>query len=289
MKAPCAAFALLVSLSASQAWAQERYDGPIIDTHAHVRFGEDDVVMPGQPVGAETILGLDAQAGVRVSGLIVVARAAQLAKTRSQNDAVIAAAAASQDRLFPIASVHPADGEAALAEIDRVAARGVKVIKLHPNTQNFDVGDPAVTAVVTRCSERGLVVLFDSYKPWDASEMGKFLLLAAANPKAKLILAHMGLAEFRETITFAKLRKLGVGESVYFDLSAIATTYANSPVGPELVWTIRQIGVNHFLFGSDWPVDTPAEAAQAVRDLGFTPQEQARIFHDNAAALLGLP
>lgn len=164
----------------------------------------------------------------------------------------------------------------------------MKVIKLHPNTQNFDVSDPAVAAVVERCGERGLAVLFDSYKPWDLSEMGKFVLLSVSHPKVKIILAHMGLTSFREALTFAEIRKLDIEPSVYFDLSAIATTYAKSPVSTELVWTVHQIGVEHFLFGSDWPIDRPADAVRAVRDLGFTPGEQRKIFHDNAKALLGL-
>jgi uncharacterized protein len=223
-----------------------------------------------------------------MSGIIVIARAGKMDRTRTQNDAVIAAAKADPDHFYPIASVHPADGADAMIELDRLAAAGVKVIKLHPNTQNFDVADPAVAAVVQHCGEKDLIVLFDSYKPWDASELGKFVLLAATHPKARLILAHVGFSTFREASAFAMLHKLGRASSVYFDLSAIAPFYANSPVAPELVWTIRKIGVEHFLFGSDWPVDTPAVAEQAVLDLGFNAQEQRLIFHDNAAQLLGL-
>ena len=62
------------------------------------------------------------------------------------------------------------------------------------------------------------------------------------------------------TSAFAMLHKLGRPSSVYFDLSAIALLYADSPVAPELAWTIRKTGVEYFLFGSDWPVDTPAIA-----------------------------
>lgn len=283
------AFSLSVAaIIASAAHADTGYHGPIIDAHAHIRFTDTDAVNPDQGKGTAPIAAIDDAAGVTQSALIVIARAGQMDQTRAQNDAVIAAAKASNGRFYPVASVHPADGADALAELDRMAAAGVKVIKLHPNTQNFDVSDPAVAAVVQHCGEKGLIVLFDSYKPWDLSEIGKFLLLAATHPQARLILAHMGFSTFRETVAFAQLRKLGMGQNVYFDLSAIAVVYANSPVQPELVWTIRKIGVEHFLFGSDWPVDTPAVAEKAVRDLGFTAGEQKLIFHDNAAKLIGL-
>ena len=279
---------LTAMLGASAAQADAGYHGPIVDVHAHIRFTDTDAVTSDQAKGTAPIAAVDDPAGVTQSALIVIARAGQMDKTRAQNDAVIAAAKASGGRFYPVASVHPADGVDAMAELDRMAAAGVKVIKLHPNTQNFDVSDPAVAAIVQHCGEKGLVILFDSYKPWDLSEMGKFLLLAATHPETRLILAHMGLSSFRETITFAQLRKLGIGQNVYFDVSAIAVLYANSPIQPELVWTIRTIGVEHFLFGSDWPVDTPATAERAVRDLGFTADEQKRIFHDNAARLIGL-
>jgi len=279
---------LTAMLGASAAQADAGYHGPIVDVHAHIRFTDTDAVTTDQGKGTAPIAAVDDPAGVTQSALIVIARAGQMDKTRAQNDAVIAAAKASGGRFYPVASVHPADGVDAMAELDRMAAAGVKVIKLHPNTQNFDVSDPAVAAIVRHCGEKGLVILFDSYKPWDLSEMGKFLLLAATHPETRLILAHMGLSSFRETITFAQLRKLGIGQNVYFDVSAIAVLYANSPIQPELVWTIRTIGVDHFLFGSDWPVDTPATAERAVRDLGFTADEQKRIFHDNAARLIGL-
>jgi predicted TIM-barrel fold metal-dependent hydrolase len=131
-------------------------------------------------------------------------------------------------------------------------------------------------------------VLFDSYKPWDANEMGKFMLLAIQHPQAKMVLAHMGYTYFREAVSFATLRRLGMGENVWFDISAIAPTFAGSPVQAELVWTMRKVGTGRLLFGSDWPVYSPAEAVKAVRQLGFTKAEQQQIFHDNAVQLLGL-
>lgn len=281
-------------LAAATLAACQRMDQPanesvaIIDTHAHIRLADDDAASSDQPIGTEALQRLDDEAGVTQSALIVMARRGDLEHTRAQNDAVIAAAAASNGRFYPIASVHPLDGDAALAELQRVRDLGVRVIKLHPNTQNFDVSDPAVAALAQRAGELGLILLFDSYKPWDASEIGKFLLLAVQNPQTKFILAHMGFAQFRETAVFGELDRLGLPTNVWFDLSAIAMTYADSPIEPELVWTIRHIGTDRFLFGSDWPVYTPAEAADAIRRLDLTPEERTQIFHDNAAALLAL-
>ena len=278
----------LVATGLVCAAAAAEYTGPIIDAHAHLRLGEKDGLLPTQPVGTDALREIDDKAGVRKSALIVMARKEQMDKTRAQNDAVLAAAATSDNRFYPVVSVHPADGDAALAELERVAKLGAKEVKLHPNTQNFDVADPSVGTVVEKCGELGLVVLFDSYKPWDANEMGKFMMLAIQHRKTKIVLAHMGFTYFREAVSFATIRRLGMADNVWFDISAIAPTYADSPVQAELVWTMRKVGIDRILFGSDWPVYTPSEAITAVRHLGLTEAEQRKVFYDNAAQLLGV-
>jgi predicted TIM-barrel fold metal-dependent hydrolase len=66
-------------------------------------------------------------------------------RTRQKNDELIALAKR-HTKLMPIASVHPYAGAAALEELKRLAGLGVKVIKLHPHTQQFDVTDSRVLA-----------------------------------------------------------------------------------------------------------------------------------------------
>ena len=283
--------ASLLSVGFASAADPQGYTGPVIDAHAHIRLGDDDAitgVTPPHPLGTDALRKVDDSAGVKVSALIVIARKGQPDKTRAQNDAVMAIAAASAGRFYPVVSVHPADGEAALMELERVAKLGAKEVKLHPNTQNFDVTDADVGAVLEKCGALGLAVLFDSYKPWDASEMGKLLLVAVQHPKTKLVLAHLGFTHFREAVSFELVRRLGMAENVWFDLSAIANTYAGSPVQAELVWTIRKVGTDRVLFGTDWPVYTPSETLKAVRQMGFTKAEEKQILHDNAAQLFGL-
>ncbi|EJL34248.1 putative TIM-barrel fold metal-dependent hydrolase [Caulobacter sp. AP07] len=273
---------------ATPALAADHYAGPVIDTHAHPRLTDDDGLLASHPKGIAPLRALDQAAHVERSALIVIARQGDMAATRAQNDAVIAAAASDPQHFYPIASVHPADGDAALVELERLAKLGVKVIKLHPNTQKFDVADPAVAKVTDKCGQLGLAVLFDSYSPTDGDEIGKLMMLSFYQPKTQFIFAHMGFSHFREIVTLATMRKLGYGGNVWLDISAIVPAYAGSPVQPELVWTLRQHGMDHVLFGSDWPVDTPEAAIAAVRALGLTAAEEQLVLHDNAAKLLGL-
>ena len=229
-------------------------------------------------------------AGIGRSGLIVMARSGDPAATRAQNDQLLAEVAASGGRLYPVASVHPADGQAALDELDRLAALGVRWIKLHPNTQRFDVADAAVQAVVARTAHHRMVVLLDGFSPFDANQAGKVLTTAVKQPRARLVLAHFGGPRFDELMTFALLNQFAYYKrNIWFDMSAMAHLIADSPYEAQWVWLARQIGIDRILFGSDFPVETPAHAVEDVRRLGFTAEEQRRIFHDNAAALLAAP
>jgi predicted TIM-barrel fold metal-dependent hydrolase len=98
------------------------------------------------------------------------APAGEIEKTRTNNDGVIALAAGHPGKM-PIATVHPYDGQAAIAELKRVAARGIKVLKLHPHTQKFDVNDPRVLVLVRRAGERGVIVLMVHLRPYGRAEL----------------------------------------------------------------------------------------------------------------------
>lgn len=285
---PSHLLAALALFAAQDPLAAGRYDGPVIDSHAHVRLADNDGLDDDQPIGTAALRALDAAAGVQRSALIVMAGAGDPAAVRAQNDAVIAAAATAPGRFYPVASVHPMDDDAAIAELERLAALGVKQIKLHPNAQSFDVADPAVARITARCGELGVAVLLDSYNPLDPVQTSKLVALTTSQPKTRFVLAHMTFSQFRETLVFAMLRRLERSDNVWFDLSFTASVFADSPVEAEFVWTMRQIGMDRILFGSDWPMEDPAVAISAIRRLDLTPAEERQVFHDNVVALLDL-
>src|SRR5690348_4620101 len=129
---------LLILLSNGSLCAQSPAKGaiPIIDTHAHLSFDDEERDFNEKVPASETeLLKQMASAGVQRAGIITIARKGELERTRKNNDRLIAIAKANPERFFPICSVHPDDGAAAIAELERIAKLGVKGIKLHPNTQ----------------------------------------------------------------------------------------------------------------------------------------------------------
>jgi hypothetical protein len=218
---------------------------------------------------------------------LTIAPGGDLQETRARNDAILRLAGESGGFFYPVCSVHPADGTAALDELDRVAAAGAAWLKLHPTTQQFDVADPAVADVVRKAAGHGLPVLFDAYSPWDANQPGKFTDLAAAVPEARLILAHAHGPGFPQLLVYDVLARYPWwGRNVWIDISVTARMLAGGPFGEQFAWVLRKVGVDRVVFGSDYPLDEPLDALSAVAELGFTDAEQAAILYDNAAALL---
>jgi predicted TIM-barrel fold metal-dependent hydrolase len=208
---------------------------------------------------------------------------------RAANDGLLALAA-KHPKVLPIATVHPYDGPAAIAELERVAGRGFKVLKLHPHTQKFDAADPRVLQLAQRAGELGVIVLFDnaSIVPDDCE---KLFNLALSAPKTTFIFAHLGGMNFRfwNILKAARTAKGLFADNIYFDIAATTAILDDSPIRDEFVWTIRNVGVDHVLLGSDYPQYSLEQNASALDHLKLEETEKAKIRFENAQRLFRLP
>jgi len=267
-------------LSAQGATAQ------LFDSHVHLWKGEESLQAYEAQVKASGLT--EAGFGGMWFGGPNQALAGDPAAIRAGNDGILALAAMHPE-MMPIATVHPYDGAAAVAELERVAGKGIKVLKLHPHTQKFDAADPRVLTLVKRAGELGVIVLFDnaSIVPDDCE---KLFNLALAAPKTTFIFAHLGGMNFRfwNILRAARTAEGLFGDNIYFDISAVVAIFADSPVEDEFVWTIRNVGVDHVLLGSDYPQYSLAQNVSALDRLGLSDDEKAKIASGNARKLLRL-
>jgi predicted TIM-barrel fold metal-dependent hydrolase len=273
-----AALALIAQPAAAQ--------GPIFDLHVHLRNGEQSLREYEAQVHA---------AGQQVAGIGAMwfggpnqALQGRPELARAANDQLIGLAA-KNPKLVPIATVHPYDGAAAIAELERIAARGVKLLKLHPHTQKFDQDDPRVLTLVRRAGELNVIILMDnaSILPGDSE---KLFNLALNAPKTTFVFAHLGALNFRfwNILKAARTAAGLFGNNIYFDISAIVVIVADSPIEDEFVWTLRNVGVDHIVFGSDYPQYSLEQNLSALERLSLDESEKSQIRFDNARKLLGL-
>lgn len=259
---------------------------PVVDPHVHLAL-EDSMQMVAEPHGIVDYRRVTDGIDLRHVGVLVMAPRDDLDSTRRLNDLVLELATGGP--WFALCSVHPGDGDMALEEIDRVRAAGAKGLKLHPNTQDFDVGDDSVARVVAHAGEVGLPVLFDAYSPFDPAQPGKFLRLVIDHPRTQLVLAHMHFLEFPRLMAYEVLSRYpNVGHNVWFDMSATAKLLADSPFRDQFAWVCRRLGTDKLIWGSDYPLDDPTESLASLSAYGFGADELRAITHDNAAGLWGL-
>jgi predicted TIM-barrel fold metal-dependent hydrolase len=271
----------LLLLIAHAAAAQE----PVIDFHVHLRDGAASIAEYESQV-ASAKREVTAFGGMWFGGPRQ-ARPGDVAGIRAQNDAAIALAA-THPKLVPIATVHPYDGQAARDELARVARLGVKVLKLHPHTQQFAIDDARVLPLVEQAGTLGVIVLMDNAGVV-AGDSEQLFNLAAGAPKTTFVFAHMGGMHFRfwNIIALTRTAK-GFGlANVYFDISGTVVLAADSPIEAEFVWTLRNVGVDRVLLGSDYPQLSLAQALDALDRLDLDAGERARIRYENARRLLG--
>jgi predicted TIM-barrel fold metal-dependent hydrolase len=249
-----------------------RYEGPIIDLHAHL---DDDDKLLKNAVGDRVF-----KVGAMVTAL------GKIEDTRALNDRVLALAARSP-KIVPICSVHPADGKAALDEIDRVFQAGARMLFFSPTAQGFALEDPRFNDVVAKAASLTMIVYFESTVP-DPDLVPKVVQLAGKNPNARIVIAHMGLADFHQMLHFDVMRKEPwYNNNVFFDVSVTAQLFEGGPYAEQLAWVIRRLG-DRVLFGSHYPADSSLNAADAVAKLGLSEAEAGGVLYTNAARLLGL-
>ena len=81
-------------------------------------------------------------------------------RPRVPNETVAAACRDYPDVFTGLGSVDPHKGEAAVAEVENIAALGLRGVKFHPSLQAFAPDDPQYWPIFAACERHGLLALF---------------------------------------------------------------------------------------------------------------------------------
>ena len=162
------------------------------------------------------------------------------------------------DGLYCFGSVYPY-AENALQAMEEIKASGLYGVKLHPDYQEFFIGDEAALALYAQSEKLGAARGLPHrggppLPPPGPLPPGRAGKIADLFPKLTIIAAHMGGMDMPQEAA----RHLAKKPNVYFD-TAFASHFLDAAGFTELV---KLRGADHVLFATDSPWSTlPAEKA----------------------------
>lgn len=192
-------------------------------------------------------------------------------------------AAAAGDRLLLGGSVHPRDTQA-ITKLQQQAARGARVVKLHPAGQRFFPDAPEAMEIYAECERLGLCVFFHGGRAGIEPEYSFPFTLPrhyeaafTSFPKLDFVLGHSGARDVAEALPIARAHA-----NVWLDIHGQGVT--------QLHRMIEETGGERLLFGSDWPFyHLAASLAKVLIASEGRPELRLAILRGNAERLLARP
>jgi predicted TIM-barrel fold metal-dependent hydrolase len=201
------------------------------------------------------------------------------------NDDVVSFIAQAPDRLLGVGSVDISKPMEAVREIRRcVEELGFKAIRVLPWLWELPPTDRRFYPIYTTCCELDIpfCTQIGHTGPLMSSEVGRPIYLdqvALDFPSLKIVAGHIGYPWTEEAIAVATKH-----ENVFIDTSAY--TVKRYPV--ELVDFMRGRGRDKVLFGTNYPMITPAAALNGLDQLNLDDTIKSAFLSKNAQRVFSL-
>lgn len=257
----------------------------VIDFHAHIypekisgkavkSVGEFySLEMDGEGT-ADGLIRSGAQAGVE--GYVVCSVAVDAGHVETINN-YITSECARHDEFFGLAAMH-ADYENKIPELERAVEHGLRGVKIHPDTQHFDMDDERMFEVYDYLQEKELPILIHcgDYR-YDYSHPRRLKRLLELFPRLCAVAAHFGgWSVYDLALEYLE------HTNCYLDTSS-SFSFIGMKRAEEL---IHRYGAERMLFGSDFPMWSVAEEIARFDEMKLTDEERELIFHKNAERIL---
>lgn len=181
--------------------------------------------------------------------------------------------------LTGLGTLHP-ESEDIEGDVNDLLSLGLKGVKLHPDIQRFKLDDPRCLKICELLEGRVPLLLHTGDKRFDNSNPNRLLPLLQNHKNLTVIGAHFGGYSIWEEAT----EQLAHIPNLYVDCSSTMFALDDETV----VRLIRRYGAERVLFGTDYPMWSPAAEAEHFMRLELTEAERDLILHRNAERLFGL-
>lgn len=266
-------------------WNGARY--PAADAHAHIypeKIAEKATASVGRFYGLtmhnvglpSTLAQVGGEAGI--DRFLVCSVATKVEQVRSINR-FMQEACREYPQFVGLAAWHP-DVEDVEGELDDIQARGLRGIKLHPDFQGFSIDDPAMLPFYRAAQRRGLPILFHTGdNRGDASSPLRLARVLDKLPDLVCVAAHLGgytqWKEARESLR---------GANVYVDTSSSLAFLDRD----QALRSMEHFGVDHTMFGTDFPMWRAGEELRRFFALGLTEEENRTVLFGTFSRLFGV-
>jgi uncharacterized protein len=201
-----------------------------------------------------------------------------------KNDRIARLISGNKNRLIGLCGVRVLSSWA-VEEMDRcLNLEGMKGLKIHPRTEGVTLDEAgvkdAMVRIINEAQRHNAPILVDAAFQ-DSEKALEYMKLASEYPEVTFIFAHSGTFDSSWVTARQKLRESGtefkISNNIYFDLSNCHK--ASCAFDTEFIRD--DVGIDHFLFGSDHPVATQQESLDALYDLDLKNDELEAILHGN--------
>ncbi len=220
---------------------------------------------------------------VGVDRFVVQSVATAPKQVRSINEFIAAAVAEGGGRLIGLGTIHPASEDMA-GDIAHLADLGLHGIKIHPDIQKYRIDDPLFLPAYAICEERDLPILMHTgdYR-YDFSNPNRLLPILRQFPKLRIIGAHFGGWSIWEEAA----KQLAGVPNLWVDCSSTVPFMTGGNPHERVEKLIRRYGVDRVLFGTDYPMWSPAKELEFFFELPLTDSERRAILSENAKRVYG--
>ena len=198
-------------------------------------------------------------------------------RVRHINDFILEQVAA-EPRFLGFGTVHAAM-EQITEEVEYILSKGLRGIKMHPDSQVFAIDDPRLFPVYEQIQGKLPVILHMGDQRFDYSHPARLRHVLELFPKLQVIAAHFGGYSMYETAYELLKDKdciFDISSSLMFMPEGVAERYINA------------YGAERMAFGTDYPLWDPVTETKRFQQLKLTPAQFDQIAHKTAERILHL-
>ena len=223
----------------------------------------------------QTLLEQGTKAGIEK--FVILPVALRPSRTRHINDFILGEVA-KEDRFYGYGTIH-AGMENLCEEVEYIMAKGLRGLKMHPDSQVFAIDDPRLFPVYDMIGDKLPILYHMGDHRFDYSHPARLRKVLDLFPKLRVIAAHFGGYSMYDTAA-----ELLYDKDCFFDVSS-SLMFMEEGVAEKY---INHYGAERFVYGSDFPMWDPVREMERFMGLKLADSQKEQIAHITAEGILGI-